>query len=73
MMIVTSMVMMVMTAIIVTHDSNVWKGPLEVPCGNFSIVVMIFCSPHQLQRHIQENLKNCNFSVFLSEIFFVIE
>ena len=69
MMIVTSMVMMVMTAIIVTHDSNVWKGPLEVPCGNFSIVIMIFSGLHKLQRHIFEEFLNvssakrkyCNF------------
>ena len=72
MIIATSLVMTLMMVIIVTDDLNVWKGPLEVPCGNFSIVVMIFSGPHQLQRHIQENLKNCNFSVFLCEIFFVI-
>ena len=55
MIIATSMVMMV---IMVTDDSNVWKGPLEVPCGNFSIVVMIFSGLHQLQRHIHREFVN---------------
>ena len=58
MIIATLLVMMVMTLIIVIDDSNVWKGPLEVPCGNFSIVVMIFCSPYQLQRHICKEFAN---------------
>ena len=58
MIIATSLVMMLMTLIIVIDDSNVWKGPLEVPCGNFSIVIMIFSGLHKLQRHIFKEFLN---------------
>ena len=58
MIIATSLVITLMMSIMVADDSNIWKGPLEVPCGNFSIVIMIFCSPHQLQRHIHREFVN---------------
>ena len=58
MIIATSMVMTLIMVIMVTDDSNVCKGPLEVPCGNFSIVVMIFSGLHQLQRQIHKDFVN---------------